>query len=139
MKIPKIKFKARKMKRPQNGVSMEEFETLRQQVMQLQKQVNAFSLSPTQPITYASIGYQKLGIILYYLFLPLRWVKNTVRMMIRLIRRAWIILKNPKSYWLGFYWLSFAWVVMLDGGLKDVFGTLRHPRSLARSIGLIQD
>jgi len=108
----------------QQGLSPRELEALRLQVNQIQEQVNFISLALAQLDTRFFTGLRPLGVFLYFIFLPFRWIK-----------RSWGILKNPQSYWTGFYWLCFAWVLIRDEGLKEVLNSLRHSRHLNVSIG----
>jgi len=136
----------------QPGLSPQELEALRLQINQLQENVSYIALTCAQIGTRSFSGLRTLGVILYFLFLPLRWARRLlallllpfrrVRRLLALlnsgIRRSWALLKTPKPYWAVFYWLCFARVLVRDGCLKEVLNSLRHPRRLAASIGLLQ-
>ena len=136
----------------QPGLSPQELEALRIQVNQLQEQANFITHAWAQLDPRSIISLRTLGVILYFLFLPLlwarwllallllpfRWASRLLALLNSGIRRSWALLKTPKSYWAVFYWLCFARVLVRDGCLKEVLNSLRHPRRLAASIGLLQ-
>ena len=119
------KFQQRRQYQP--GLSPQELEALRLQVNQIQEQVNYYLLVWAQLDKRSFTGLRALGVFLYFLLLPFRWV-----------RRLLAILKRPMFYWTGFYWLCFTWVLIKDGGLGEVLNSLRHPRRLLASIGFLQ-
>jgi hypothetical protein len=119
--------KFQKQRQSQPGLSPQELEALRLQVNQLQEQVNILSLAWAQFDTRSFTGLRTLGVFLYLVSLPFRWV-----------RRLLALLKSPMFYWTGFYWLCFTRVLIKAGGLKEVLNSLRHPRRLFASIGLFQ-
>ncbi|MBI9034844.1 MAG: hypothetical protein JEZ03_10280 [Bacteroidales bacterium] len=138
MRKVRRKIISKKRKFQEHEKLLKEIEALQSKVNYLQNQVNHISFSISKPASRATIGLEKIGIILYYLFLPFKWIKNIIRKIFRILRRLWGIIKNPKSYWLGLYWVSFAWLVILDGGIKEILHGLRHSRCFARQIGLLQ-
>jgi hypothetical protein len=126
-RVIRWKSKFQKQRQSQPGLLPQELEALRLQVNQIQEQVNFLSLVWARLDTRSFTGLRTLGVILYLLSLPFRWV-----------RRSLALLKSPMFYWTGFYWLCFTWVLIKDGGLKEVLNSLRHPRRLFASIGLFQ-
>ncbi len=110
------------------GLSLQDLEALQSRLNQIQEQINGISLASSQLDMRSLIGLHALGVTLYFLFLPLRWA-----------RRIWISLIQNKPFWAAFYWLSFTWVFILDGGLKDVLVSVRHPRHLPGPNDLLQD
>ncbi len=122
----------------QADLSAEEIEALRLQINQIQAQVDILTATMAQLNTGSFRVLSALGGILYFLVLPLLWAKRAFVLLYRWVRRAWMLLKDPQTYWTAFYWLSFARVLILDGGLKGVLISLRHPRRLDKSIDLLQ-
>lgn len=141
----KRKSTTHEQRQTQTAIAAEELEALRLQINQIQAQVNTISRALAQLNTRSFRGLYTMGVILYFLFLPLYWVKWALTLLYHLILLtsrwaglAWALLTGPQSYWKAFYWLSFAWILMLDGGLKIVYYSIRNPRQLAKSIGLVR-
>jgi hypothetical protein len=129
-----MRARRRKLDSQENKEILRELKAIRIELNQLQSKVDELSKTSPQLKPRSLSGLRTLGTILYFLFLPLSWLKQSYFRLLQWVK----FLKDPDTYWAGFYWLSFMRVLIRDVGWKEALISLWDPHRLAKLIRLRQ-